>query len=248
MPSGTSAFFYDTCKSTNATAVAEGIKGISSPTWFIAGEQTAGKGRRGREWKSIQGNLYCSYLFRPKELNSILTVLPFIVSLAIRDMLLAQGCSSETVKCKWPNDVLLDEQKISGVLIETSAVSNKPPSFIVIGIGINLADSPSDTVFPATSVAQVLEKNIETAASFKTLAFALDHRLSQWSHRNASKTIEEWSRHAWGIGTKRQINLHNESFHATLIGLETDGALKLKMDDGIIKRIYAGDVFGLAST
>lgn len=246
VPTGTRAFFFDICESTNTLAVEEGIKGAQNPAWYIAAEQAAGKARRGRAWTSTLGNLYCSYLFQPAEMTNILTALPFITSLAIRDTLIALDCEEDTVKCKWPNDVLLNEKKVSGVLIETSAVSNKAPDFIVIGIGLNVAHSPADTLFPATSIAANMQENIDVMTAFKALSHALEEKLSTWVQVGTAKIVEEWTQHAWGLGSKRQINAHNESFHATLIGLEPDGALKLEMDDGTIKRLYAGDVFGSA--
>lgn len=246
VPAGTDAFFVAECGSTNNLATEAGHHGMTGPTWYVAGKQTAGRGRRGREWTSEAGNLFCSYLFKPKEECETITALPFIVALAVRDTLIALGCHPEQIKCKWPNDVLVDERKISGILIESSASSGKKPDFIVIGIGINLTHKPDNSMFPAASLQDTIGSGqLIPDKAFKQLAANLHQRLDNWSGSDMSALVDEWSSCAWGIGARREIRTHNEAFHATVIGLGPDGGLNLRLDDGTSKRLYAGDVFGI---
>ncbi|WP_262695094.1 biotin--[acetyl-CoA-carboxylase] ligase [Kordiimonas aquimaris] len=243
MPQGTNAFFIPECDSTNTLAVEAGNKGKVVPSWFIAGKQNAGRGRRGRPWTSETGNLFCSYLFQPSAQLSNITPLPFIVALALRDTLIALGCHPEQVKCKWPNDVLVNEQKISGILIESSTAHAGNTGFIVIGIGVNLAHTPSGTQFIATSLTDILDKTLSPQTVFKKLAKNLAERLQSWTQDQMSLLVEEWSACAWGLGNRREIRTNDATFHARVMGLAPDGALKLKLDDGSSKQIYAGDVF-----
>lgn len=243
VPEGTDAFFMSECTSTNTLAVEAGSKGNAGPSWFIAGKQTAGRGRRGRPWTSETGNLFCSYLFQPSKHLSSMTPLPFIVALALRDALIAIGCHPEQVRCKWPNDVLVNDQKISGILIESSTAGVQNSGFVVIGVGLNLTHTPSSTQFNATSLGDILTQTISPQTAFKVFADNLTERLQAWTQDQMVSLVEEWSACAWGLGKRREIRTNDATFHARVMGLAPDGALELKLDDGSSKQIYAGDVF-----
>lgn len=243
VPDGTDVEFHEICESTNSLASVAGATGKATPKWFVAGEQSAGRGRRSRAWTSNPGNLFCSYLFRPCLKVSDLATLPFLVSLTVRDTFISLGCDEAAVQCKWPNDVLICEKKASGILIESSAAPGLKTDFIVIGIGLNLAHFPEDTQFAATSVCAQTGHSADTATAFKILSHTLDQRLQTWQPNATAKLLEEWRACAWGMGMRREINAGGESFHATLIGLEDDGGLRLRLDNGIEKQLYAGDVF-----
>ena len=244
-PDGTGVQFYELCESTNTLACSAGSDGTQTPMWFVAGQQRAGRGRRGRVWTSAPGNLYCSYLFKPVLRISELATLPFLVSLAVRDTFIGLGCSPDEVQCKWPNDVLISEKKASGILIESSAAPSLMTDFIVVGVGLNLAHFPDDAQFGATSVAVETNNIPDVMSAFKILSHSLHERLQNWQPANAVNVIKEWRTCAWGMGIRREIRTNDETFHATLIGLGDDGGLSLLLDNGNSKRLYAGDVFAL---
>jgi len=247
-PHGTGVDFREVCESTNLLANAAGTNGLVRPTWFVAAEQKAGRGRRGRNWSSPVGNLYCSYIFRPLVKISELAKLPFLVSLAVRDTFVGLGCSPNNVLCKWPNDVLISEKKASGILIESNATPGLAADYVVVGIGLNLAHFPSDSLFPATSVALETGDTPKATSAFKILSHAIDNRIQSWIAKGSVDTINEWRVNAWGMGMRRLIRTNDESFHATLIGLHEDGGLSLRLDNGIEKQLYAGDVFSLTTS
>lgn len=235
--------FHEVCESTNTLASSAGSDGTGTPMWFVAGQQQAGRGRRGRAWTSEPGNFYGSYLFKPALKISELATLPFLVSLAVRDTFIGLGCNPNKVLCKWPNDVLISEKKASGILIESSAASGLTTDFIVVGIGLNLAHFPHDAQFGATSVAAATNNIPEVMSAFKILSHGLHDRLQNWQPEDAAGVIQEWRKFAWGIGMRREIRTNDETFHATLIGVNDDGGLSLRLDNGGSKQLYAGDVF-----
>lgn len=242
-PDGTSVEFHEVCESTNNLASTSGTAAVRTPAWFVAGEQTAGRGRRSRAWASKPGNLYCSYLFRPHLNIADLATLPFLVALSVRDVFIGLGCVADTVQCKWPNDVLISGKKASGILIESSAAPGLKTDFIVIGIGINLTHFPLDAKFPATSVVAETGNTVDAATAFKILSHSLGQRLTAWLPDKNAKLMKEWRDCAWGLGMRREIRTGSDTFHATLIGVEDDGGLRLRLDDGNEKQLYAGDVF-----
>ena len=247
-PEGVSVCFYDECGSTNALAAERGSEGFDHPTWFVASKQTNGRGRRGRTWLSKNGNLFSSLLTHMDVDMGALATLPYVIALAVRDTFVDLGCSPEWVQCKWPNDVLINEKKASGILIESSAGDKGTVDFIVIGIGLNLAHFPSDAQFPATSLARELDTTIAPSKAFRSLAHNLNSRLEIWTPNDVGALIREWISFSWGLNQRRMIQTASESFMATLNGLDEKGGLDLVLDDGTKRKMYAGDVFAAPNT
>jgi BirA family transcriptional regulator, biotin operon repressor / biotin---[acetyl-CoA-carboxylase] ligase len=134
--------------STNDRARALALAGAPSGTVVTAGEQTAGRGRHGRQWSTPPGAaLLCSLVLRP--LDERHALLPLAVPLAVCDA--AEALAPVECRVKWPNDVWLGERKLAGVLIEA-----RPPDWAVIGVGLNLAiaddEFPAGLRWPATSL------------------------------------------------------------------------------------------------
>lgn len=242
---GTEAYFFDTLDSTNTKAALMARNGHKGPLWIAARAQTGGRGRNGRIWTSKPGNFYGSYLFSPDIDVSGMAVLPYLVALAIRDSLIEAGLAPDQVQCKWPNDILVHEHKIAGVLIETSLKPDARMEYIVIGVGVNLSHHPDDTLFPATHLkAQGINFSLETYLSL--LSRQVHKRLLRLKNADHTAVYQEWSSCAWGLGTSRTIKTAKASYTGKLMGLSDDGGLRVLQDDGTEKQLYAGDVFPLS--
>lgn len=243
MPHGVGAFFYEETESTNTLAKEMAASGSKGPVWLVAGTQSAGRGRQGRVWTSQPGNLYCSLLFVPALKLADVAPIPFITALAVRDTFLALGAEPSNTQCKWPNDVLLRNKKASGVLIESSASGGEALDYLVIGIGMNLAHCPDDAIFPATTLANVTGQVVDVRTAMAELAKNLKARLDAWQVGTFAPIREEWTRHAWGLGETRKIQTATESFLATIVGLDDQGAVNVILADGTKKTIYVADIF-----
>lgn len=204
-------------------------------------EQTGGRGRRGREWVSPVGNVYCSTILRPNKPADQISLLSFVASLAVHDTVCELLPQNNSVSCKWPNDVLVDGQKISGILLETSGISGKNPDWLVLGVGINVASFPEKTAYPATSLFKLgFSGGVVTV--FETFIRNLEVRLKQWEVGGFEAIRGEWLDRAIGQGTEITVNLGNKSLSGVFSDLDKEGALIL--DQGEIRhRITAGDVF-----
>lgn len=137
----------DSVDSTNAEALRRGA-GLTRPCWILARQQTAGRGRRGREWTDPPGNFAATLALPSTEGPARLALRSFVAALALRDALVA--CTGlEAFALKWPNDVLLAGGKLSGILLESA------PGLLIIGIGVNLRAHPPaapDVAFPPTDL------------------------------------------------------------------------------------------------
>jgi len=243
MPAGVGALFYSECDSTNSVASAMAASETKGPVWIAAGRQTSGRGRKGRVWDSEEGNLYSSFLFAPALQASDMAALPFVVALALRDAFIVAGCAAERVHCKWPNDILINNKKAAGVLIESSAKAGGRLDHIVIGIGANLKFSPTEAIFPATSLYEENGCSLSPKEFLVGLAATLKNRLDSWDLHNFSPIKEEWTRAAWGLGATRTINTALESFDAELMGLDDEGGLIVRLPDGTLKTVVTADIF-----
>ncbi|WP_404811398.1 biotin--[acetyl-CoA-carboxylase] ligase [Gemmobacter serpentinus] len=152
-PEGVARHALDTVDSTNAYAISL-APGLTGPAWVIAGEQTAGRGRRGRVWTSPRGNFYGSLIFRPEGTADRAALRSFIAALALYDACSELTGLPQAFSLKWPNDVLLNGGKLAGILLESSS-AGAGVSHLVIGIGVNLIGAPPVEAVEAGAVPPV---------------------------------------------------------------------------------------------
>jgi BirA family biotin operon repressor/biotin-[acetyl-CoA-carboxylase] ligase len=248
LPSAYRLVCLDTVDSTNAEArrlAALGEDETPDGTLIWAKEQTAGRGRRGRKWSSPPGNLYCSLVLRPDVAVTKAAEFSFIAALAVFDTLGTVGEPGHNVHCKWPNDVLLNDKKVAGILLETETGADGRPDWVILGVGINVGIFPGDTDFPATS----LRAENFAATEVDCLDSFCRHFLkwtNTWLEDGFAPIRKNWLWHCFGLGEEIEVRLEGETLTGVFTDLDEDGALLLKTGDGE-RRIAAGDVF-FAST
>jgi BirA family biotin operon repressor/biotin-[acetyl-CoA-carboxylase] ligase len=127
--------------------------GLRKSAILCAQRQTQSYGRHGRSWESPRGNLYWTAILFPDSSWPSDFGLTFASGLAVADTLQSLGFERDRVRLKWPNDCLLDGGKVSGILLQSGEITTPPSTkYILVGIGINVAGSPSQTFYPATSI------------------------------------------------------------------------------------------------
>lgn len=226
----------DVAASTNDMALARASEGAPEGTLITAVRQTAGRGRRGRTWVSLEGNLYLSLVLSPGAGG--MGAVGFAASLAAADVV-AQYAPGHDVAVKWPNDVLLDGAKIAGLLIE--AVPDRA-GMVVLGVGINVAHHPSDTPYPATSLGAVGPVPAVNDLRDAFCAAFLIHY--EGSRRDGFAPLRAaWLARARGLGGAITVNLEGARYDGTFAGLDEAGALVLDQGESGVRKITAGDVF-----
>ena len=229
--------------STNADALIAARAGDPGQHWFSAGRQVSGKGRQGRQWVSEAGNLYATALLVDPAPVSHLATLPFVAALALHAAIAnLDGMARHDLRLKWPNDLLLNGAKVSGILLEVDHLRNGYPA-VAIGFGVNLAHHPDPALYAATDL-NSLGIEIEPMAMLVRLAAEFDAVLTAWDRGQKFPAIRhEWLRHARGIGEPIRVNLPGRSVDGTFADIDMDGCLVLVHKDGRQERISAGDVF-----
>jgi BirA family biotin operon repressor/biotin-[acetyl-CoA-carboxylase] ligase len=236
---------YETIGSTNDELKRLAREGAGEGLVITAARQTAGRGRRGRSWTSPSGNLYSSILLRPQCRAATAAQLGFVSALGVADAI-GELAPAVGLHCKWPNDLLANGKKVSGILLETEMVSSDQPDFVILGIGINLVSSPRDTPYPATSLAEEGAPRITPAMMIAALIRHFAGWLTTWQQDGFAPIREAWLSRAMGLGEPIQVRLERDTLHGRFVDLDNDGALLLDMPSGS-RRVAAGEVFPVAA-
>ena len=223
----------DVTASTNDEAknAAEGGAPEGTVVWAL--EQQAGRGRQGRVWSSPRGNLYCSILLRPEIPVREWGKYSFVVGLALYETVAFY--LNKKIELKWPNDVLVEGRKISGILLESGE------NWLVAGMGLNVLHVPENPIYSVTSLA------METPHMplLETVLTKLLDRLDHW-YGCLNQTGFAPIRHAW-LERARKGNLRVRQPQGDIEGqfadLDPDGNLCLILKDGTQKTFSTGDVF-----
>ena len=232
---------YDSLDSTNTEALKQARQGADEGLCIVARQQTAGRGRHGRVWVSQKNaGLYFSIVLRPKLDTKFLPLITLMTGVAVHDTLQDLGLNADI---KWVNDVLVNGKKISGILAETTETNNGLA--VVLGIGINL----KSTNFPPgiADIATSLESETKVAAT-GNLVELLTKYLTYFyeilrSENGPAEIIDQWRRRSsYFSGKAVRVVLENETITGVTDGLEPNGALRVRRENGELSIIHAGDV------
>lgn len=224
--------------STNDWMTEQAAAGASDGLWVRADHQLGGRGRRGRSWTSETGNLFATTLCRPQPGEGPAQQLSFVAALAL-DHALQWWVPAERLSLKWPNDVLLDGVKCCGILLEGSEGAT------IIGFGVNLLHHPEGTERPATSLVTAgihPPTAVEFAARLRECFTACR---AMWRAEGFEPIRERWLGRAADKGGLLAARLGHETLTGRFDDLGHDGALQLRLVDGSVRAIHAGEVFGL---
>jgi BirA family biotin operon repressor/biotin-[acetyl-CoA-carboxylase] ligase len=233
---------FDDIDSTNAEARRLAEAGETGPVWITALRQHAGRGRRGRSWETGEGNLAATCLFTSPLPPGEAAQVSFVAALAVADLADA-FVDPAGVTLKWPNDPLIGGRKTAGVLVESGALGGGV-LWLAVGCGVNLARAPADSARPVTSFADHRSAPPPTPTeALEVLAAAFEAWRTVWERDGFAPIAAAWTRRAHGLGQACTAHLTGETVRGVAEGLDPDGALRLRLEDGSLRRITAGDVF-----
>ena len=213
----------------------------------VADEQSSGRGRMDRKWKSTPGNLFCSIIVKPQILkipSHSAHKLSFLAILALSEAVSAINKNeANKIQLKWPNDLLINGKKVSGILLESHFLGDFV-DFAIIGVGVNIVDHPQNTLFEATSL---FGEGIETNRD-GFLEIFLDEfdKLYEFTEKfgfdEAFKNIRKsWLKNAYKLNEKVEVNLGKERISGILEDIDKDGSMVLRQNSEKII-ISFGDV------
>lgn len=246
LPSGYRLSIHETLDSTNAQALRRAGEGEEPGLWVWTLSQTAGRGRLGRRWDSLAGNLFATLLLRPDCPPQCTAQLSLVAGIALHDAVahLADRDLGQHLVIKWPNDLLYDGMKLGGILLESTISKDGAPA-VAMGVGLNLTAHPDTTDTPA---ADLLQHGISAtpARALECLAAACDQWLGIWNNSEGFAQIRQyWMQRSLPRNVPLTVKLTDSQVQGAYGGLAEDGALILVLSDGSEKQITTGDVFPL---
>jgi BirA family biotin operon repressor/biotin-[acetyl-CoA-carboxylase] ligase len=229
--------YYEETTSTMDMARDLGRKGCPDFTIVVADRQTKGRGRLSRTWISEDGGLYFSIILRP----DVPPVLSFKVNFAASTALakILRDMFKINASVKWPNDILVENAKLSGMLSELEAETDRV-SFINLGIGINVNNNPAPKEQKATSLKNLLGSN---QSRKEILANFLDEFEACLKNIAVENIISRWKQYVSTLGQHVKVTTLHDAFEGVAEDVDDNGALILRLKEGGIKKILYGDCF-----
>ncbi len=234
--------YFDTLDSTNTEALNQARGGAPEGLCIVAAEQTAGRGRHGRNWVSAKGSgLYVSYVLRPKLPPRFMTLITLMAGVAVSKTLEDIGIANDI---KWVNDILVNEKKICGILSE--AAETPMGQAVIVGIGVNLksVNFPPGLADSATSI----EAEAPSILGLAEILEQLSHNLGHFYHLlqsddGGNAIIDEWRRRStYFSGKAVRAFSGGDVVEGTTDGLNAYGALRIRKADGTLYTVHAGDI------
>jgi BirA family biotin operon repressor/biotin-[acetyl-CoA-carboxylase] ligase len=245
LPPGYRREAFASLPSTNRTAAERAASGAASGLWITAGQQTAGRGRRGRAWESPPGNLAASLLLLDPAPDAIVATISFAAGVALHRAVLdlAGPAAAERLRLKWPNDLLLDRLKVAGISVDGDRLASGRLA-VIVGIGVNCTSHPDDAVVHPASDLAARGFSVDAEALFERLAWRVAEEVARWQRGgDFAATRSAWLARSLGLGEPVRVNLAARTIDGRFDALDEEGRLILRRDDGGRERISAGDVF-----
>ncbi len=234
---------FETVSSTNTKAKELFLEGEKEGLIVMARSQTAGRGRKERLWLSPVGGLYFSIILKPRLGTENAPLLGILSACAVARSLTALGVKN--VALKWPNDVLIGQSKISGILSEVVTLGNETEG-IVVGIGVNqncpVSDMPPGLQWPTTSIIDEIGKKTSTTELLCSIINEID-ALLQSVEKNSSfaAILDEWRGASTTLGRRVRIHEEGKTTEGFAKDIRENGALVVETDKGFVD-VILGDV------
>jgi len=241
-PEGTDRIILDNVDSTMAEAGRLAPE-LHRPTWIMARDQTGGRGRQGRDWTSGAGNFAATYMMRPEGPASTAALRSFLAANALFETL-SFWIDRTRLSVKWPNDVLLDQGKVAGILLEASG-SGGHVDWLAIGFGVNLVSAPPpDPDRPVVPVSLrsegITPPGLEDFLTLLAVNYATEERL--FADFGFAQIRETWLEHAARLGETITARTMRETVTGVFETVDEAGRLVLETSTGR-RTISAADVF-----
>lgn len=237
---GKKIHYFDYLASTMDLAMQLGMHGAASGTLVLAESQTKGRGRLGRSWLSPKyKGIYLSLILRPKILPGACPVLTLMSAVSICEAV--KAVIGLDAQIKWPNDVLINNKKIAGILTEMNAEVDKV-NFVVIGIGLNVNNDKQSLIAQATSLKQEQGQEISRVFLLQELLRRIENNYFLLENKGSQEIMNKWRNFTLTLGTRVKVCYQNKHIEGQATDIDTDGSLLIRKDSGLIQKVSSGDV------
>ena len=243
---GKEIYYFPELKSTNIMAKEKALhraEGINEGTLIIAERQSAGKGRLGREWFSPAGGICLSIILYPQLPPSYIPRITLMTAVAVVKAI--KICTQIESQIKWPNDILINEKKVCGILTEMSAELDII-NWVVVGIGINVnidhREFPEDIQENTISLKEVSDKEILRVRMVQIFLQEFERYYESLKRREFSSILKEWKLYSHTLGRKIRVDMGERIVTGEAVNINEEGALIFKKEDGELIKIISGTI------
>ena len=237
---GRKIYYLDGLSSTMNMAMELGLKGAPEGTLVLAESQTRGRGRLGRGWFSPKyKGIYLSLILKPKILPTEATLLTLLSAVSICEAI--KEITGLDSQIKWPNDIMLHNKKLGGILTELNAEMDEI-NFVSIGIGLNVNNDKKTLVSGATALKEHKKESVNRISLLQEILRKIEANYLLLQKKGALPVIEEWRQHSITLGRRVKVYCHKEHIEGEAFDIDIDGGLLVRKDSGIIEKVMAGDV------
>jgi len=243
---GKEIYYFPELKSTNTIAKEKALhkaEGINEGTLIIAERQSAGKGRLGREWFSPAGGIWLSIILYPQLSPSYISRITLMTAVAVVKAI--KICTQIKSQIKWPNDILINEKKVCGILTEMSAELDII-NWVVVGIGVNVnikqQEFPEDIRERTTSLKEVLGKKVLRVKLAQIFLQECEKYYESLKRRESSSILKEWKLYSHTLGRKIRVDMGERIITGEAVDINEEGVLILKKEDGELVEIISGTI------
>ena len=243
---GKEIHYFPELKSTNIMAKEKALyraEGIDEGTLIITERQSAGKGRLGREWFSPVGGIWLSIILYPQLSPSYISRITLMTAVAVVKAI--KVCTQIESQIKWPNDILINEKKVCGILTEMSAELDII-NWVVVGIGINVnvdhRDFPEDIQENTISLKETSGKEISRVKLVQTFLQEFEKYYESLKRKEFSSILKEWKLYSHTLGKKIRVDMGERIIIGKAVDIYEEGALILKKEDGELVEIISGTI------
>jgi len=234
---------YEAADSTMDIAFGLATEGAVEGTLVVAESQHCGRGRLGRSWISPKGKgIYFSLILRPKMMPNEAPWLTLLTAVAVAEAIRKSTGLSAAIK--WPNDILIAEKKLGGILTELQAELDRV-KFVVIGVGINVNLKKTELPFRATSIKNELGQPFSRVELLQQILREMEDYYLLSMKAGFTPVIEKWRRLSSTLGKWVKVNSNKKEVEGQAMDVDSDGSLLIRKESGLVERITSGDVVRL---
>jgi BirA family biotin operon repressor/biotin-[acetyl-CoA-carboxylase] ligase len=216
------------------------VHGEAEGLVVVADIQSTGRGRAGRVWQVDAGaGLLFSVLLRPRKAPAEFSFFPLIVGLAVAGAI--EQVAGVVCRLKWPNDVLIDEKKVAGILM-TSRITHDKIDYVNVGVGINLSRAPDNLPTGATSIAAESNEAVDGNELLDRVLTGLDERYAAFSTSGSHQFVGDWNQRAAFMNEQVTVESEGIAITAIMRGVDDQGALLIERPEGAVERIVVGEL------
>ena len=240
---GKNLYVYKEVRSTNTIAKFLSINDCEDGAVVISEKQTDAKGRSGKSWASPLGGIWLSIILKPILDHSKLPLITLATGVAVAKTLEKIGV--ENPEIKWPNDIMIDDKKVCGILTEAVTKFNTIEN-VIVGVGIdanlNVSDFPEELQFGTTTLKEALGREGNENLLIKIFLEEFEDIIEQFKNAKYEDILKEWRKRSYSIGKIVEVREpFNTSYDAYVLGIAKEGALVVEKIDGTLEKVISGE-------